>query len=182
MYVLLAALQEHGESAEGFSSPFEVNFGLFFWTWVVFITLFFLLKRFAWPAILKATEERERNIAEQLEEASQMRDEAKAAMEEHQKLLAQAKSEAQAFINDAKSVAQKEREQLLAKAREEQEQILERAKREIGAEREIALRQLRAEAVDISLAAAARLVQQRMDSASDRRLVEEYLASVGENR
>ncbi len=111
-----------------------------------------------------------------------MRAEANAALEEHQKLLAEAKGQAQAFLNDAKTVAQKEREQLLAKAREEQDQILERAKREIGAEREIALRQLRTEAVDLSLAAATRLIEQRLDSDGDRQLVENYLRSIGEQR
>ena len=50
----------------GPASPFEVNFGLFFWTWLVFIALYLLLKRFAWPAIVKATEEREQAIAKQL--------------------------------------------------------------------------------------------------------------------
>ena len=49
-------------------SPFEVNFGLFFWTWAVFIALFFILKKFAWPSILRATEERERAIERQLGE------------------------------------------------------------------------------------------------------------------
>jgi hypothetical protein len=34
--------------------PFKVEGGLTLWTWVVFLTLFFVLKRFAWPAILKS--------------------------------------------------------------------------------------------------------------------------------
>ena len=29
--------------------PFEVNFGLFFWTWAVFLVLLWMLKKFAWP-------------------------------------------------------------------------------------------------------------------------------------
>ena len=179
----LALLQEHAEEgAEGFSSPFDINFGLFFWTWVVFIALFFVLKRFAWPSILRATEDRERRIAAQLDDAEKMNAEAKQAMEEHKKLMANAKDEAHALIADAKSIGEKEREQLLAKTRAEQEQMLERAKREIDAERERAVTQLRKEAVDLSLAAASKLIHERLDTADDRKLVEEYLTSLEDQR
>ncbi len=99
--------------------------------------------------------------------------------EEHGRLLANAKNESQLLINEAKTVAQREREQLLAKAREEQERVLERAKREIDAERERAILELRREAVDLSLAAASKLVQQRLDTDADRRIVQEYLHSLG---
>lgn len=178
MISVLLAIQEHA-AAEGFSSPFEVNFGLFFWTWVVFIGLFFALRKWAWPEILKATEERERRIKGQLEEAARMNVEAKAALDEHKKLLAGARGEAQAMLNEAKSASQKEREHLLHKTREEQEQMLERAKREIQAERERAVQELRREAVDLSLAAAAKLLERRLDDAGDRKIVSDYLGSLG---
>ena len=47
MLTLLALLQEHAAPAGAPSSPFEVNFGLFFWTWIVFFILLWVLKRFA---------------------------------------------------------------------------------------------------------------------------------------
>lgn len=182
MHVILAAVQEHGAEG-GFSSPFEVNFGLFFWTWVVFIALFFLLKRFAWPPILRATEERERRIAQQLEETERMNAEAKAALEEHRQLVAGAKEEAQALIGEAKAVAEKEREKLLEKTRQEQQDMLDRAKREISAERDRAVTQLRKDAVDVALAAASKLIEQRLDGDGDRKIVERFLGSLeGEDR
>jgi len=174
---LVAAVQE--DHAAGPASPFEVNFGLFFWTWVVFIALFFVLKKFAWPAILRATEERERRIKAQLAEAQRQNAEARAALEEHRKLLAGAKDEAHTMINEAKAVAQKEREALLARTRQEQEQMLERAKREIDVERDRAVAELRREAVDLSLAAASRLIEQRLDDDANRKLVTEVLSSLG---
>ena len=165
----------------GFTSPFEVNFGLFFWTWVVFIILFFALKRFAWPAILQATEARERKIAQQLAEAGQAAAEGKAALEEHRKLLQGARQEAVQLVQDARAVGEKEREGLLAKARAEQEQLIERAKREIATERDRAIAELRKEAVEISLAAASRLIEQRLTADADRKIVTEYLASIGKS-
>jgi F-type H+-transporting ATPase subunit b len=77
-------------------------------------------------------------------------------------------------------VAQKEREQLLAKTREEQEALLERARREIGAEKEKAILELRREAVDLSIAAASKLVESNLDTEANRRLVLDYLTTIGQ--
>jgi F-type H+-transporting ATPase subunit b len=176
---MLFALQAHGEeSAPGFSSPFEVNFGLFFWTWIVFILLFLVLKRFAWPAILKATEARERRIQHQLAESARLNAEAEKTLDEHKKLLAGARHQAHEMLANAKAAADKEREQLLARARQEQEQVLERARKEIAAERDKAVAELRREAVDLSLAAASKLLGERLTGEADRKLVERYLAGL----
>ncbi len=164
----------------GPASPFEVNFGLFFWTWLVFITLFLLLKRFAWPAIVKATEEREQAIAKQLEEAKTLNAEAAAHLAEQQKLLGEARSQGQQLLADAKQAADRERSLVLEKTKQAQEALLERAKQDIAAEREKALRALREEAVDLSLAVASKLIEQRLDSEGDRKLVVSYLGSLEE--
>lgn len=180
---LVLLVQDAGHGAEeGGNALFRLEPGLIIWTWVVFLALFLLLRRYAWPAIVRLTEERERKIAQQLDEAERMNAEAKAALEEHRQLLAGAKGEAQALITEAKQVAQKEREQLLQHTRDEQQEILQRAKREIDAERDRAMTQLRREAVDIALAAATKLIEKRLDSEADRKLIEEYLASVGGDR
>ncbi len=182
---LLLAQAEHAvEQAEhassgGLGGPFALEPGLIIWTWIVFISLFLLLRKYAWPPIVRLTEEREKTIARQLEEAEKANTEAHAALEEHKKLLASAKEETHALINEAKGVAQAEREQLIAKTKEEQSKMLERAKREIDAERERAVSQLRHEAVEISLAAAGKLIQERLGSDADRKIVEQYIGSLG---
>ncbi len=187
LYTLLAVLQEHGaeagaHGAEGFSSPFEVNFGLFFWTWVVFLSLVFLLKKFAWPPIVRLTEERENTIQKHLDEAERANAEAKETLEQHKQLMDSSKEEARALVAEAKDLAEKERERLLAKTREEQEEVLARAKREIEAERERAIAELRRETVDLSLAAASKLIEARLEKEADRKIVEDYLNAIGESR
>jgi F-type H+-transporting ATPase subunit b len=185
LLLVITALQEHGAAAAqdhgaggGPQSPFEVNFGLFFWTWVVFILLFFTLRKFAWPPLLKSVEEREKRIAKQLADAEAANLAAQKLLEEHRAALAQARSESQELIAKAKTVAQKEREVLIAKAHEEQEQMLERARREIVAERDKAVASLRREAVELSLAAAQKLIEANLDSDANRRIVTDYLAGL----
>jgi F-type H+-transporting ATPase subunit b len=178
MLRLIALVQEAGGHAAGPASPFEVNFGLFFWTWLVFFALLYLLKKFAWPPLVKATVEREQRIEAQLAEAERRNKEAQALLEEHKRLLEEGRSKAHAMITEAKSFAEKERAAALEKTRQEQEELLARALRDISAERDRAVEDLRREAVDLSLAAASKLIGQRLDSETDRKIVQEYLAGL----
>ena len=177
MLSLLALLQE-AEAHQGPASPFEVNFGLFFWTWLVFFGLLYVLKRFAWPPLLKATVDRERRIQKLLDEAELRNKQAQTLLEEHQRLLAESRTKAHAMIVDAKQIAEKERAVAMERTLQEQQQLLERARRDIAGERERAIAELRQEAVDLSLAAASKLIGQRLTSDTDRKLVEEYLAGL----
>ena len=177
MFALLLTLATADQEGGGMG-PFQVEVGLVFWTWVVFLVLLFLLRRFAWPVIVQATEEREKKITAQLAQAQAAQAEAQKALEEGNRLAAEARASAQQLLTEARQTAEKERTHLLERARKEQEDLLDRARREIVAERDKAVVALRREAVDLSLAAAAKLVGQRMDSDTDRRLVTEYLESV----
>ena len=178
MLGLIVLVQEAEGHAAGPASPFEVNFGLFFWTWVVFFALLYVLKRFAWPPLVKATVDREHRIQAQLEEAERRNKEAQALLEEHKRLLEESRAKAHAMITEAKSVAEKERVAALEKTRQDHEELLARALRDIASERERAVEELRREAVDLSLAAASKLLGQRLDSETDRKIVQEYLASL----
>jgi F-type H+-transporting ATPase subunit b len=176
--LLLALLQEAQGHTAGPASPFEVNFGLFFWTWIVFGLLLFVLWKFAWPPLVQATVDREKRIQAQLEEAERKNREAQALLEEHKRLMEETRSKAHQIMAEAKTFAEKERAVALEKTRHEQDELLARAQRDIVAERDRAVEELRREAVDISLAAASKLIGKRLDSDTDRKLVEEYLAGL----
>ena len=174
---MLALLQEAAHEAAG--GPFTINPGLIIWTLIVFGILLVLLWRFAFPAILKSVEERERRIQKQLEDAEKANTEAQRLLEEHKKQIAAARNEAQDILAKAKSVSQKERETLLAKAREEYDALLNRARKDIDAEKEKAILALRHEAVDLSIAAASRVIEANLDTDANRKLVTEFLESIG---
>jgi F-type H+-transporting ATPase subunit b len=171
---LVGFQQEH--AARG---PLTVEFGLMFWTIIVFVALLLILRKFAWPALLGAVEARERALEEQLAEAERSRAEAAELLAQHQKLIAEGRASAHALLAEARTVAEKERALAMEKTRQEQEELLERARRDITAERDRAVTELRREAVDLSLAAASKLISERLDSDSDRRIVQEYLANLG---
>lgn len=178
MNVMWLAVLAAAEGEGGGMGPFQVEFGLIFWTWLVFFALMFLLYRFAWPALVQATEEREKKIQNQLAEAEKAHAEAKTALEDGKRFAAESRASAQQLLTDARQAAEKERTGLLERTRKEQEELLERARRDIASEKDKALVALRREAVELSLAAASKLIGERMDGDTDRRLVTDYLDSV----
>jgi F-type H+-transporting ATPase subunit b len=166
------------QKEEHASGPLAVEPGLMIWTVVIFVLLLAVLKKVAWPAVLGAVEAREKALEEQIAEAERNRAEAAALLAEHKKLIAEAKAQAHGIIVEARTVAEKERALAMEKTKQEQEELLARARREIAAERDRALQDLRREAVDLSLAAASKLIGERLDSETDRKLVLEYLATL----
>jgi F-type H+-transporting ATPase subunit b len=169
---LLALQEEHA------SGPLTVDGGLMLWTIFIFLLLLAILRKFAWPAVLGAVEAREKALEEQIAEAERNRAESAALLAEHKKLVADARAQASAVLAEARSLADKERSVALEKTKQEQVELLERARREIGSERDRAIADLRREAVDISLAAASKLIGERLGSETDRKLVTDYLATL----
>jgi F-type H+-transporting ATPase subunit b len=166
------------EAAEKVATPFDINGGVIIWTVGIFLVLLAGLWWKGWPKILQMVEEREHRIQKALDEADKARAEAQKLLEDHKKLVAQSRADAQEILGKAKSAAQKEREVLLEKTREEQDLMLARARNEITAEKEKALQALRREAVDLSIAAASRLIEKNLTGDANRKLVADYLADL----
>lgn len=176
MNILGVILQEAG----GETSPFfSLNPGVMIWTAVIFVVLVVVLGKWAWKPILGTLEARERRIQAILDAAAQDRAAAEQALAEHRRQLAEARQQAQQLMAEGKEAAERVRLQMMDTARRQQDELLTRARDDIRREQDAAIQQLRREAVDLSLAAASKLVERRLDSAEDRRLVQEYLARVG---
>jgi len=168
------------EAEGGGPGLLTVDGGLMIWTLLVFGLLFGVLKRYAWPQILGAVEAREKRLEEQIAAAERLQLEAKQLVEQNQKALADAHGQASALLAEAKTQSERERVAAVEKTKAEQDDLLARARREIVAERDRAIGELRREAVDLSLAAASKLVGERLDSEADRKIVTNYLATLGE--
>ena len=182
MNLIFAVLQHAEEAAEAAhaESPnvFALSTSVSFWTVIIFLLLLFVLAKFAFPPILGYAAAREKRIQDALDAAAADRAAAQAALEEQKQGMLKARDEAQAVISDAQKAAERVRRDMLDKAKAEQEEILARAKTEIEAERAKAIDSLRREAVELAIAAASKLVETRLNTEEDRRIVTEFLASV----
>jgi F-type H+-transporting ATPase subunit b len=178
MELLAISLLRVQEEVQPVGGLFDIETGLSLWTLVIFLVLLWVLYKFAYPHILGAVEAREQRIQQLLDEAMKDRDEAARVLEEHRKLLAEGRQHAQELVNEGKQAAERLREEALQGARQEQEEMLERARQEIERERELAVIRLREEAVELSLAAASKLVRHRLQGDAERSYVRDYLQSV----
>jgi F-type H+-transporting ATPase subunit b len=89
--------------------------GLFCWTLLAFLIVFFLLKKYAWTAILKGLNDRETNIAESIASAEKVKLEMAQIKGENENLLAAAREERATMIKEAKLTKDK----MIAEAKEE---------------------------------------------------------------
>lgn len=149
--------------------------GLSVWTIVVFALVLFVLGKFAWGPILGQVQDRESSIQRSIDEAREMHQEAETLLEEHRKQLADARRQAQEIVSEGREVGERLRREIESKAREEADAILERARAEIGRERDRAMETIRTESVDLALAAAGRILGEKLDAEADRALIQRYL-------
>ena len=169
------ALAVEGEGGGGLLNP---NTGLMAWTLIIFVTLFFLLRRYAFPAIVAAVEARERALEEAIAGAKRDREEAARLLEEHRRQIDAARADAQRLISEGAKAGEKIRTEMVEEARHQQQQILERARQEIGAERDRAIAELRREAVDLAIKGASKVIERNLDDDTNRKIVEEFLGDL----
>lgn len=167
---------------EGTTPLFTVNLGTTVWTTLVFFLLLGILWKFAWGPILAAVDAREKAIQSALDEAARQNQDAARLLEEHRRQLADARRQASDLLAEGKAAGEKVRKEIEEKARAEGQAMVERAKHEIERERDAALDALRRESVDLALAAASRLMLEKMDQAKDRQHVERFLDEISKDR
>lgn len=157
----------------------DPHFGLMFWTILIFIGTMLILRKFAFGPILEGVRAREQALTDAMAAAQRDRAEALRLLAEQKAALEAARAEGQRFIADGRATAEAMRNEMLEQTRLQQADLLERARKEIESEKVKAVLELRREAVDLALAGAGKLIGQKLDASSDRKLVEDYLATVG---
>ena len=158
----------------------EVHGGLLAWTVLTFVLLLVVLKKVAWGPILDALEARENEIKEALYAAEKAREEAKQVSSDYEDAIRKAQAEAQQIISDAKTAGEKVKLDFEAVASEKADEIIEKAKAQIDAERIKVISEIKSVAVEISLSAAAKVIEKNLDSDDNRKLVNEALEGIGQ--
>jgi F-type H+-transporting ATPase subunit b len=159
---------------------FKAEPGLIIWTLISFFLLLFLLKKIAYPQILKGLKKREETIKQQLDEAQKTKKEAETLLEDYKRQLAEARSEAQKIINEGKSLGENMRKEIVQKAQAESNQIVKRAQEEIELQKQKAILELQEKIADLSIMAATKIINKSLNTEDHRRLVEEYVSKVGD--
>lgn len=162
----------------GILKALDIN-GTFLAQMVDFVLLLVFMRLFVWPPLTRAMAERRRRIQQELADAEAQRLAAVAARDAQQLALDGARAEAEAILERARRVAAEEARTVLEEARAQSERSQQQAREEIGRERAAAIAALRGEVADLVITATERLLRVRLNENEDRRLVDEFIASVG---
>lgn len=143
-----------------------------------FLIALVVLRRFAWKPILGLIEERQEKIRKDFASAEEVRREADAFKRELEAKLRESDAQARARILEAVNEGQRVAAEMREKARAESQALVEKAREEIAQDRDKARAVIREEMVDLSLAAAAKLVEKELDAKRDREIAREFIADL----
>jgi F-type H+-transporting ATPase subunit b len=148
--------------------------------WVVvsiiqFLLLFYLLRRFLWGPILKTLRDRAAKIREGLALAEQAKADREHLKAEIERLLADARREAQAIADRMTQAAEGAAADIRAQAKAEADRIRERGRQEAKQLHDQALAQLRSELAGMVVLAASRVLGREVDPDQHRALIERSL-------
>jgi F-type H+-transporting ATPase subunit b len=155
------------------------DFGLFFWTTLLFIVLWVLLGRFAFKPIVNALQTRENSIADSLKAADKAREEMRTLQSQHEELLRSAREERAQILQEANSVKDKIIAEAKMRADAEFKKKVESAVQEIRNREQEMLLNVKNQVGSMAVEIAEKIIRKELKGSSDHeayasRLVDEF--------
>jgi F-type H+-transporting ATPase subunit b len=151
------------------------EFGLLIWTLLAFIVVFFILARFAWPAIMKGLKDRENIIAESLATAEKVKTEMLQMKAENEALLASAREERALLIKEARETKDKIIGEAKEQAKAEANKIITDAQVVINASKMAALTDVKNQVGKLVLETTEKVLRREL---ADKQNQEAYIQSM----
>jgi F-type H+-transporting ATPase subunit b len=154
-------------------NTFGIEWPKFLAQLILFIVVYFILKRFAFGPIIAMLEERRRRIEEGQLNAEKIKQQLAEAEKRHAEILAKANAEAQKMIDEARAsasvVAERKQQEAIAAA----EEVLAKAREASAIEHERTMAQLKRELGRLVVDTTAKVTGKVLTSEDQRRLQEE---------
>ena len=140
---------------------------------LAFILFVWFCMKYVWPPMLKILEEREKEIADGLNAASEGRRELEEAGVRKEEILGEAKKEAADLVGQANQRANQLVEEAKTNAQEEAEKIKVSAQNDIEQSAKRAREELRSEVATLAIAGAEKILNSEIDEKKNSELIEE---------
>jgi len=138
--------------------------GLTFWMVISFLTVFFLLAKFAWKPILKMIREREKSIEDALASAEKAKLEMAALQSDNERIIAEARGERDRLLKEAREMKDAIVGEAKTKAQAEAEKIMTAARESIHNEKMAAITDLKNQVAQLSIDIAEKILKQELSS------------------
>ena len=152
---------------------------LIFWTTLIFVVFFILMRKFAWKPILGAVKSREESINNALTSAEAARREMQNLTADNERILQEARMERDALLKEARDMRDKMVADSKQEAQVQGERMIEQAKAAIEAEKNAAMAELKSQVSSLSLEIAEKLLKEELSNKdAQTKLVERMLGDV----
>lgn len=138
--------------------------GLLVWTTITFLTLVFVLTKFAWKPIMAAIREREESIENALSSAEKAKAEMAQLTATNEKLLAEARVERDKIIREATAAANAMINEAKEKASSEGDRMIAQAKEAINNEKNAAMTEIQNQIATLSIQVAEKILRKELSS------------------
>jgi F-type H+-transporting ATPase subunit b len=145
---------------------------------IAFAILYLLLRRFLFRPLMGVMAQREAVIAEGLDAGERAKTELARIDEERAQTLAEAREQGREQVRQAVKEGEQARERIVAEARGEAQALRQRAQRVIALEREEAELALKQQVVDLALLAANKAVLRKLDGQTQRQVIDDFISSL----
>lgn len=142
-------------------------YGLFIWTSVIFIIVYFVLGRLAFRPIQAALKKRETDIQSSLDEAKRARDEMQNLTAQNERLLAEAREERTKLLRDAQEEGNRIIEEAREEARKKAGEEAQKAKQAIENQRMEAITDLKNQVGVMAVTIAEKILREQLTTESD---------------
>ena len=153
------------------------EFGLLIWTLLAFLIVFFILGKYAWPAIVKGLRDRESGIRDALATAERVRAEMAQLKSENEALLAQAREERAAILKEARDIKEKIINEAKEQAKTTTEKILNDAQEAIERRKMAALIEVKNEIGQMVVGISEKILRRELQDKSEQ---EKYIKQLAE--
>lgn len=164
--------------AGGSFNLLAVNPGLVIWTVVTFVIVLTILWLFAWKPIIKALDERNDRVKDDLEKSRQLREEAERLFKEYEDKLEAAKVEAHEIVEESRRDADAVRTRMLEEAQTESNRMKERAETDIEQAKKKALSEIESSVVDITVQVLSKVLKDEVSAEKHKEVIEKELSLI----
>lgn len=145
-------------------SVIKPDFGLFFWSAVIFLLFWFGVGKMAFKPIQEALKKREGDIQDSLDQAKNARAEMASLNAKNEELLAEARMERSNILKDAKEAKETIIKDAQKEAKEKAQKIVDSAVKEIENQKRAAMIELKNQVGEMALDIAEKVLQKELKS------------------
>ena len=143
-----------------------------------FVILLFFLKKFAFPSILSALDEREKKIRGDIEESEKLKQDVEEIKVDLEKKLKAAHEKAETIVQLAQDEAKKLQEKTVQETEAKVRQVQRESEQEIESSRNKLLQEIRSYTAALTIASAENFLKKTMDDTDKKRLVDDSIEQV----